>query len=431
MATAADYFNAEQRNWRARLTASVDVMRELSRSSDPQEMYLLFTQRMAQLFPFTRHLCLSRRGLTYPRYRITRFNLWKHSVNPWREQERLPVHSGGLFADLLYADQARVVDDLRLGSSDPAAPYLEGQRSLLAIPHFEGGTAPNMVVLTREEPEAFPRERIPDLVLMSNLFGRVSQTLLLSEALREAYKAVEYELQTVADIQKSLLPNDLPKVPGLDVAVHYQMAERAGGDYYDFFPLPNGNLGILMADASGHGAPAAVLMAVAHAIAHTRPDPPLHPGELLTHLNAHLTRRYTRPSGSFITAFYAVFDPRQHQLTYASAGHTPPRLWRSADNSCLSLCRAQRLPLGIKPDEVYTESTIDFHTGDHVVIFTDGVIEATNNQGEMFGTDRIDLALCPAQSAEEQLNNILTDWAEFTSDISPNDDRTIVVVKGL
>ena len=113
--------------------------------------------------------------------------------------------------------------------------------------------------------------------MLSNLFGRATQTLVLSAALRDAYKAVEYELQSIADIQQSLLPDAVPQVPGLDVAVHYQMAERAGGDYYDFFPLPNGALGVLVADASGHGTPAAVLMAVAHSMVHTRAELPLRP----------------------------------------------------------------------------------------------------------------------------------------------------------
>ena len=117
---------------------------------------------------------------------------------------------------------------------------------------------------------------------------------------------------------------------------------RAGGDYYDFFPLPNDRLGVLIADASGHGAPAAVLMAVAHSIAHTRLEPPQRPGEFLTYMNAHLTRRYTRPTGNFMTAFYAVFDPANGTLSYASAGHNPPRLLRAADGFKLALNRAPR-----------------------------------------------------------------------------------------
>jgi sigma-B regulation protein RsbU (phosphoserine phosphatase) len=430
MTVAPDFFDTEPRNWRARLAVSVEVMRELSRYSDPQEMYIVFSRRMAQLFPVSRQLSISRRGLRFPQYRVTRFSQWSDPVNPWKEPERLPVHEGGLLPDLLYADQPKVIDDLTIDADDPANAYLAGQRSLLAIPHFDQGTAHNMLLLAREDANAFPRDRIADLVLLSNLFGRATQTLVLSQAVKEAYDAVDYELKSIADIQKSLLPPGTPRIPGLDVAVHYQTAKRAGGDYYDFFVLPDGRLGVLIADASGHGAPAAVLMAVAHSIAHTRPEPAVRPGELLTYLNAHLTKQYTRQTGNFMTAFYAVFDPATGLLSYASAGHNPPRLLRANDGNRLALNRAQRLPLGIKPDEVYGEQTVSLQSGDQVVFFTDGVIEAVNAAGDVFGSDRIDSALTGRpMSAEHLIQNILRELTAFTAGVPVADDRTIVVVK--
>ena len=331
---------------------------------------------------------------------------------------------------MLYGEQPKVFDDLTIDSDDPAIAYLAGQRSVLAIPLFDQGTVHNMIILAREDANAFPRDRIADLVLLSNLFGRATQTLVLSQAVKEAYDAVDYELRSIADIQKSLLPSGTPKIAGLDVAVHYQTAKRAGGDYYDFFPLPGGRLGVLIADASGHGAPAAVLMAVAHSIAHTRPEPAVRPGELLTYLNAQLTRQYTRQTGHFMTAFYAVFDPAGGTLSYASAGHNPPRLLRGSDGVRLALNRAQKLPLGIKPDEVYPEQSISFESSDQVVFFTDGVIEAVDSAGDVFGSDRIDTALAgrPA-TAEHLIQTILRNLTSFTAGVPAADDRTLVVVK--
>jgi sigma-B regulation protein RsbU (phosphoserine phosphatase) len=430
MPVRSEFFDTESRNPRRnRLVASVELMRELSRSSDPPEMYQLFARRMDELFPVTRRLTVSRRGLTPPAYRVTRCTLWKEPFDPWKESHRLPVHMGGLLAELLYADEPVVIDDLDLDPDDPAAEYLAGQRSVLAIPQFEHGSAVNAIILGREDPGAFPRDRIPDLVMMSNLFARATQTLVLSKAVRDAYDAVDFELRTVADIQKALLPTGTPTVPGLDVAAHLQSAKRAGGDYYDFFELPGGKLGVLVADASGHGAPAAVLMAMTHSITHSRAEPPTRPGELLTHLNAHLARRYTRPTGSFVTAFYAVFDPVNGTLTYSSAGHTPPRLRRGADGSLAVLNRAQKLPLGIKPGESYPEQTVPLRPGDQVVLFTDGVIEAVSTDGDVFGTDPIDEALATsAPSASSLLKLILTLWNAFTIGVPSNDDRTLVVV---
>ncbi len=430
MTVAPDFFDTEPRNWRARLALSAEVTRELSRSTDPQEMYAVFARRMAQLFPVSRHLTISRRGLRHPDFRVARFSQWENPVNPWKESHRLPVHGGGLLAELLYGDQPRVMDNLTIDPDDPAAEYLTGQRSLLAIPHFDNGVAQTMAIVTRDDTETFPRDRVGDLMLLSNLFSRATQTVVLSSAVKEAFDGLDYELRSIAEIQKSLLPAEKPKVPGLDVAVHYQTAKRAGGDYYDFFALPNDRLGVLIADASGHGAPAAVLMAVAHSIAHTRPEHPLRPGEFLTYMNAHLTRRYTRPTGSFMTAFYAVFDPMNGTLSYASAGHNPPRLLRCADGFKAVLNRAQKLPLGIKPDEVYLEQTVPLLPGDQVVFFTDGVIEAVNTEGDVFGSARIDeeLATC-LPTASALLRAILASHSLFAAGTTPADDRTLVVVK--
>jgi phosphoserine phosphatase RsbU/P len=393
-------------------------------------MYALFSRRMDELFPVTRRLSLSRRGLRAPDYRVTRFSQWKDAANPWTEPERLPVHRGGVLAELLYADEPRLIKDLDLPADDPAAAYLAGQRSVLAIPHFDQGVAVNALVLAREEPNAFTPERLPDLVMLSNLFGRATQTLVLSQAVKGAFDAADFEMKAVADIQKALLPDAVPQVPGLDIAVDYRAAARAGGDYYDFFPLPGGRLGVLVADASGHGAPAAVLMAMTHSIAHT-----LHesdrgcPRTLLTQLNAHLARRYTRPTGSFVTAFAAVFDPAKHALTYASAGHSPPLVAR-ADGSRSSLNRAQRLPLGIKPTETYPEQTTAFHPGDRVAVVTDGILEAANAAGDMFGTAGVGAALRPVcDAAADDLAAILGAWTTYTAGAPTADDRTVVVVR--
>jgi sigma-B regulation protein RsbU (phosphoserine phosphatase) len=156
----------------------------------------------------------------------------------------------------------------------------------------------------------------------------------------------------------------------------------------------------------------------------------LRPGEFLTHLNAHLTRRYTRPTGSFVTAFYAVFDPMNGTLSYASAGHNPPRLLRAADGFKLALNRAQKLPLGIKSDEHYLEQTVPLLPGDQVVFFTDGVIEAVNTDGDVFGSARIDeeLATC-FPTAGALLRAILASHTLFTAGTTPADDQTLVVVK--
>jgi sigma-B regulation protein RsbU (phosphoserine phosphatase) len=429
MAVVSEFFEISPRNWRARLAISVDMMRELSRYTDPDEMYHVFARRMTQLYPTSRQVSLTRRGLSAPDFRVTRFNLWKERLNPYRDPHRLPLHSGGLLAELVYADQPRIIDDLILSPDDPAMEYLEGQRSLLAIPLYEQGVATNVIVVTREEPAAFPREQVPELVWMTNLFGRAMQTLVLSERLREAYDAADFELRTIAEMQHSLLPPSVPRVPGLDVAVHYRTANRAGGDYYDFFPLPGGKLGLLVADVSGHGTPASVLMAITHSLAHAYPQPPTSPGRFLAHLNDSLSHRYTATTGLFVTAFYAVFDPTQGLVTSALAGHQPPRL--AATDRWAPIPSRQSLPLGVnRQSGPYPELTAPFGPGARLAVFTDGILEAVNRAGEPFGLDRLDASLGGSTTtAEDVVDRVVGAVDGFTAGASSTDDRTLVVVR--
>src|SRR5436305_346278 len=140
-----------------RLAIIVETMREISRQTDPQVIAKIYGQRMRQLMPFDRFIALSRRDLDRPRFRITRSSLWKDEVNPWKERDRLPLLSGGLFADLIWGDEPRIIDDLAAAVTlqDPAADYLAGMGSLVAIPHYDRREALDMVVVMRTEPAAF------------------------------------------------------------------------------------------------------------------------------------------------------------------------------------------------------------------------------------------------------------------------------------
>jgi len=273
MEATRELTSVKAESWSRRLDVITVMMREMSLQTDPQAMVRVYGKRMREIMPVHRYVALSRRGLEFPMYRITRSSLWAEEINPWKQKDRLPLLEGGLFGELIYGDEPRIIDDLVISPDDPAAEYFEGQRSLIAIPHFDQGVALNMAVMMRDEPGAFDREEFPEQVLTSNLFGRATRTLALAEELKRAYDIVDRELKVVADIQRSLLPRTLPTVSGLDLAAHYQTSQWAGGDYYDFFPLPDGRCGILIADVSGHGTPAAVMMAITHSIAHAYPGP--------------------------------------------------------------------------------------------------------------------------------------------------------------
>lgn len=419
---------SSREDWRSRLKTIVDTMREMSLQTDPQAMVRTYGERVQTLFPAARRISLSRRGLSSPKFRITRFSGWSEEINPWKQPERLPLLSGGILSDLIYGDEPQVLHDVTIKDADPAVEFLAGTRSLMAIPLFDKGTSQNMVVVTHNEPHGFDDQDLPERVWMANLFGRAAQNLVLAEQLDGAYKAVDRELQTVADIQRSLLPKEIPNIATMRVAAHYETSRHAGGDYYDFFRLPEGRWGILIADVSGHGTPAAVVMAVLHSLAHMYPGDPTTPSLLLNHLNHHLTTRYTSESGHFVTAFYGIYDEQARSLTFASAGHNPPRLRNCGSWNVTALDQATSLPLGFLNEVVYHDHTIQLRPHDRLVFYTDGITEAANALGELFGTERLDhvLADCGAD-AQESLDRVLTAVRGFTGGLPPSDDRTLLI----
>ncbi|MBC8105321.1 MAG: SpoIIE family protein phosphatase [Anaerolineae bacterium] len=408
----------------------MDMMREMSLQTDPQAMVRNYMARVRQVMPVDGFISLSRRGLNRPRVRITRSNRWGMDVNPWTAREHVVLESG-LLSELIWNEEARIINDLVVDPNDPAAPYLEGMRSLMALPLFDHGHALNMTVQLRKNPRGPDVEGLPERVWMSNLFGRATQNLVLSDEVAKAYAAIDRELETVADMQRALLPRELPKIPGLELAAHYETARRAGGDYYDFFELPDGKLGLLIADVSGHGTPAAVMMAVTHSIAHTHTGPPTPPSKLLDFINKNLSARYTTDSGTFVTAFYGIYDPHTRQITYSSAGHCPPRAKRFADGKVVGLDGALSLPLGIEPAEIYRDVTATLHPGDALVLHTDGITEAHRpGSSALFGQERLDAVLTACGcDAETLIRNTLLAVEEFTDSAAPSDDMTLLVAK--
>jgi sigma-B regulation protein RsbU (phosphoserine phosphatase) len=415
--------------WQERLDIIVDMMREMSSQTDPQEMVRTYGAKARTILPSDGRISLSRRGLTAPRYRVTRSTTWNQPVDPWKDNDRLPVLEGGLLARLIYGDLPQIINNLEPDPDDPAAEHLAGQRSLLAIPLYDQGVALNMVLLLKKEAGGFSGDKFPEMVWLSNLFGRATSNLVLSNELKQAYQALDKELKVVGEIQRSLLPAELPRIPTMDLAAYYQPSARAGGDYYDFFPLPEGKWGIFIADVSGHGTPAAVLMAVTHCIAHTHPGPPLQPAHVLEYLNYHLAARYTN-NGNFVTAFYGIYDPETRRLTYASAGHNPPRIKRCQDGSLLALDRVRGLPLGIRENGAYEEAVQQLQTGDQIIFYTDGITEALNPEGELFGTERLDQVLenCSLQ-ASALLDSTLRAVEDFAGGRPLHDDRTLIVAR--
>ncbi|QEH38934.1 Phosphoserine phosphatase RsbU [Aquisphaera giovannonii] len=421
-------------DWQTRLAAITEMMREMSLQEDPQDMVRDYGARVRAMLPGDLWLSLSRRGLEFPRYRITRSSTWSEVIDPWKQKDRLPLLEGGLLAELIYADEPRLINDAAglISPDDPAFEYLEGVRSLMAMPHFQKGDGLNMVVNMSKRPNAYDPEQFPDRFWISSLFGRATQSLVLSKELKEAYEIVDRELKVVADIQRSLLPQTLPNIPGLELAAHYQTSQWAGGDYYDFFELPDGRWGFLIADVSGHGTPAAVMMAILHSLAHGVPGHPEPPSALLEHVNRRLAARYTTSNEVFVTAFYGIYDPATRVFAYSCAGHNPPQLKRCSQGKVDTLEEVGGPPLGVFDDLTYDRAEVTLRPGDVLVLYTDGITEAMNARSEQFGLDQLNgvLARCHLDAPGIR-DAILEQLSKFTDGTPAHDDRTLLVAKVL
>lgn len=427
---AFNLFERTPQTWRARVDFLAATMRMFSSHTDPEQMVAEYGRRMRSVMPANRMLSVTRREVPEGKYLIARNTDWEYQPNPRTERHRLPVLEGGVLSEWMDGDLPLFIDDFRCAPDDPAREHLEGFGCAIALPVYDRGEVRNMVVFLHREAAGLHREMVPLMVWTTNLLGRAMSELGLSQQLRSANETIEHEMRTIADLQRSLLPGALPTVEHLDVAAFYQPATQAGGDYYDFFPLPDGRLGILLSDISGHGSPAAVLMAVTHTLAHTQSRPPSEPADMLRHVNHHLAARYTNGNGRFVTAFYGIFDPADRSLHYACAGHEPPRVKRCADGSPFRLDEAQGLPLGIMDEGDYTTATVALQAGDQIIFYTDGITEARNSAGEMFGAARLDevLAHC-SLTAEGLIDDVIRRLDTFTGATPYVDDRTLLAAR--
>jgi phosphoserine phosphatase RsbU/P len=425
----------QSRPWREELEIVDRTMKAISGITDPEELVDKYWEGIGELVAVEHYVALSRRNVDPPHYLITRSSRFEEHFNPWTQRERLPKLTGGLLGEIAYAGRPVVMEDVpsRLSPDDPGRFYLEGFQSLISSPTYDNGEALNITVMLYEPGQTIDYSKIATMHWLSGLFGRGTTNLVLRNQLSAALATLDRELQIVGAIQRSLLRRDLPEIPGLDIAAHYQTSAWAGGDYYDFFPLADGRWGLFIADVSGHGTPAAVLMAITHAIAHSQPGMHTPPARMVTYLNDQLSRVYTRDE-SFVTAFYAVLDPRTRTLTYSCAGHNPPRLVRGGQ--VLSLDASGALPMGINEGEKYEESTVRLERGDLLLLYTDGIVEAMtpadgSGKAEMFGTDRLDELLlgCASGSAEMCLERIREELGRFSGGSPPSDDQTLIAFR--
>src|SRR3712207_1162678 len=209
---------------------------------------------------------------------------------------------------------------------------------------------------------------------------------------------VEQELKVARRIQQASLPKEVPDPEGWEIFPHYRPAREVGGDFYDFHFLSEGRLGVVVGDATGKGVPAALVMSTTCGMLQlaARALRSSSPGEVLEQVNETLLARI--PPNMFVTCFYGVLDPLSGSFTYANAGHDLPYLWHGGEAEEL---RARGMPLGLMPGMSYEQKQIVLELGDSALLYSDGLVEAHDPQGEMFGFPKL-RALVAEHAAEER-----------------------------
>ena len=222
---------------------------------------------------------------------------------------------------------------------------------------------------------------------------------------------IEQELRKAQLIQRSLLPETLPRLSGWRLATYYQPAREVGGDFYDFIPFEDGRLGLLIGDATGKGIPAALVMTTTCTMLRAAAQATASPGEVLARVNDLLYARI--PPGMFVTCFYAILDPRSGRLRYATAGQDLP--YRCHSNGVSEL-QAAGMPLGLMPDSSYEEHEVTLSPGESLLFYSDGLVEAHSPSREMFGYSRLQSLLAEQADGASLIDFLLGELKRFTSD---------------
>ena len=301
--------------------------------------------------------------------------------------------------------------------------YIKGEedtRSELDIPLKVRDEVIGIFNIQHTSINAFTPERIR---LLEALAGHVSTAIAnarMFEHERREKERMSRELEEARAVQFGLFPGDCPKIDGFEITGVCLPCQEVGGDWYDYVPLDDGRLGVVLADVSGKGMAAALLMSSARSVLRMHATGSLSPGEVLKKVNRILFNDF--PSAKFVTLVYAVIDPQARTISFANAGHLYPLCIDSKSAEFLET--ASGLPLGIMESE-FTTRTIEMTPGSRMVLYTDGITEASDSNDEEFGPDRI------RENMDRELSStrgLLDDVQKFTGGTPAADDMTVVMI---
>jgi phosphoserine phosphatase RsbU/P len=335
----------------------------------------------------------------------------------------LPISRSTIDEAALGPRGYEIVTDMR---SDPRVVYpqdaaREGLASMMSIGMRYKGRRVGVLKVYTGEPKVFVVAEMNLLLAVAAQAAAAIENARLAEE-TEAAEALERQVRVAGDVQMRMLPRSSPNVPGLDISSVYVPRYDLGGDLYDFIPLPNDNLGVVVADVAGKGVPASLVMASVRASLRAQVDHIFFLDEIVRRLNVMLCR--DTQSHEFVTLFYGVFDSRNRRLTWSDAGHPPPLLLRGGRVTELE---SLNIVLGIDETSVFRQASLQLERDDKLLIYTDGLTEAMNFEEQLFGLPRIMESMAkPAATAEAMTQNLLWDVRRYVGLAEATDDLTAV-----
>jgi serine phosphatase RsbU (regulator of sigma subunit)/anti-sigma regulatory factor (Ser/Thr protein kinase) len=317
----------------------------------------------------------------------------------------------------------------RLKMASPTLEKLKDAKVRLAVPLISQGELIGLLNLGARLSEADYSS--DDLRLLNTLSTQAAPALRVAQMARQQQiearerERMEQELRVARVIQQTLLPKEIPALPGWSMAAHWLPARAVSGDFYDFIPFPDGKLAIIVADVTDKGVPAALVMATTRSILRSAAERLAAPGAVLEEANNRLCPDI--PPNMFVTCLYALLDPANGVMRYANAGHNVPYLRSS---SGIVEMRARGMPLGLMPEMFYEEKEIRIEDGDYILLYSDGLVEAHSPTGDMFGFPRLRTLLELPTCSVDMIGCILEDLTTFTGPAwEQEDDITFVTLE--
>jgi len=251
----------------------------------------------------------------------------------------------------------------------------------------------------------------------------------LQKQLQDANKKMAQELALAGEVQTSFLPRELPDIPGWQLSVTLKPARETSGDFYDVNLLPNGRLGILVADVVDKGVGAALFMALSWILIRTyATEYPTQPELVLSAVNHRILK--DTDANQFVAVFYSILDPATGMLVYCNAGHVPPYLISAQNGGDVQRLTRTGVPLGIFEDETWEQRGVQLGPGDVLVLYTDGITDAEDRKGKFFGQERLlgSIQANLGPSAQEMQDALMAEVHEFVGDVPQFDDIALMVV---